>query len=59
MALEEKQYQNDSDQHDFLIDQTFPRFSPAFFRTKENAGKFDLWKIRADPSRSNIVFPRT
>ena len=42
MALEEKQYQNDSDQHDFLIDQTFPRFSPAFFRTKENAGKFDL-----------------
>ena len=27
------------------------------FRTEKSAERFDLLKIRADPSRSNIVFP--
>jgi len=35
----------------------FPALFSNLFCTKKSAGKFDLWKIHADPKRSNIIFP--
>ena len=51
-----KQYYNDSALHEFIINQTFPRFSPTCFARRKGR-QILIKKNRADLSRYNIIFP--